>query len=335
MRYTSLGSTGMKVSVISFGGIPIQRISDEEAVAVLHACKNEGINFIDTARLYTDSEEKIGRYFKLHGRQGWYVASKSAARDHAGILQDLQLSLANLGCGYIDLYQLHNVSSPEEMEMVLAPDGALAALESARRQGLIRHIGLTGHKPEILEPGVDTGRFATLQIPFNALERQALPLLKKARQLGMGTIAMKPLAGGALTYAAAALDYILKSDAVDVAIPGMQSVAEVEENCRVVEKKVAPKDREKLEQLIAGLNTHFCRRCEYCLPCPHGLKIPVMFLFEGYYSRYNLKEWALERYAALPVKASDCVECGICESRCPYELPIREMLKQTAATMEK
>lgn len=335
MRYAKLGSTGINASVISFGGIPIQRVSREEAMEILQACKDGGINFIDTARLYTDSEEKIGEYFKLYGREGWYVASKSPARDYDGILQDLRKSLTNLACDYIDLYQLHNVSTPADMEKVLGPGGALEALEEAKEQGLIRHIGLTGHKPEILEPGVSSGRFETLQVPFNAMEKQALPLLKKARQKGMGTIAMKPLAGGALTVAAAALDYIISCSWIDVAIPGMQSVAEVKENCSVIAGKVTDKEREQLDKLIAGLGTHFCRRCEYCQPCPSGLKIPAMFLFEGYYTRYNLKEWALARYADLPVKASDCTECGLCESRCPYELPIRQMLKETAATLEK
>lgn len=335
MRYAPLGNTGIDVSVISFGGIPIQRVNSEEAVAILHACKEEGINFIDTARLYTDSEEKIGRYFNEFGREGWYIASKSAVRDYAGIREDLAISLKNLACDYLDLYQLHNVATEADMKIVLGPGGALEALEEAKAQGIIKHIGITGHKPEILASGVETGRFETLQIPFSALERQAAPLLKRARQLGMGTIAMKPLAGGALTAATAALDYIVNSGLIDAAIPGMQTVAEVRENCGVLKNPVSEEERGKLELLLAQLGAHFCRRCEYCLPCPHGLKIPVLFLFEGYYSRYNLKEWALERYADLEMKASDCAECGICESRCPYELPIREMLKHTAVTMEK
>jgi predicted aldo/keto reductase-like oxidoreductase len=335
MRYKELGTTGINASVISFGGIPIQRVCREEAVEILSACKDGGINFIDTARLYTDSEEKIGQYFQSHGREDWYVASKSPARDRDGILKDLAKSIESMACEYIDLYQLHNVSTSQDMERVLGPGGALEALEEAKKQGLIGHIGLTGHKPEILDPGVSSGRFETLQVPFNAMEKQALPLLRKARQKGMGTIAMKPLAGGALTVAAAALDYILNSNWVDVAIPGMQSVAEVQENCSVVDGKVTDKERRQLEKLIAGLGTHFCRRCEYCQPCPNGLNIPAMFLFEGYYSRYNLKEWAMERYSGLPIKASDCSQCGVCESRCPYELPIRQMLKDTAAIMEK
>lgn len=335
MRYTKLGSTGMNVSVLGFGGIPIQRVDKEQAVEILTVSKEHGVNFVDTARMYTDSEEKIGEYFRRRGRQGWYVATKSMARDYHGMLEDIKISLNNLACGYIDLYQLHNVATSADMDRVLGEDGAVAALEQAQKQGLIRHIGITGHKPEILEPAVGSRRFATLQVPFNALEQQALALMETARRQGMGVIAMKPLAGGALTVAAPALDFIMNSEVVDVAIPGMQSVEEVLQNCAVIEEGVSPRQKQELEELINNLGTHFCRRCEYCQPCPSGLKIPAMFLFEGYYTRYNLKDWALERYATLPVKASDCTECGVCESRCPYDLPIREMLKQTAATMER
>lgn len=335
MRYTKLGTTDIKASVISFGGIPIQRVNKEDAVEIISACRDQGINFIDTARMYTDSEEKIGEYFKRHDRRDWYVATKSMARDYEGMLKDIKTSLANMGCEYIDLYQLHNVATPEDMDRVMAEGGAVDALEEAVSQGLIRHIGITGHKPEILEPAVASGRFATLQIPFNALEQQALTLLGQARKQGMGIIAMKPLAGGALTTAAAALDFVINSEWIDVAIPGMESVEQVEENCRVVEEGASQEQKEEMSTLISSLGSHFCRRCEYCMPCPSGLKIPAMFLFEGYYTRYNLKDWALERYATLPVKASDCTQCGICENRCPYDLPIREMLKQTAVTLER
>lgn len=335
MRYKKLGRTDINASVLSFGGIPIQRVDKEQAVKILTACKEQGINFIDTARMYTDSEEKIGEYFKRHGRRGWYVATKSMARDYEGMLRDVKISLESMGCEYIDLYQLHNVATKADMERVMQEDGAVAALEDAKRQGLVRHIGITGHKPEILEPSVTSRRFATLQVPFNALEQQARSLIKLARQQGMGIIAMKPLAGGALTTAVPALDFILNSEDIDIAIPGMESVEQVLENCRVVAQGATPEERKDLADLIAGLGNHFCRRCEYCQPCPSGLKIPAMFLFEGYYTRYNLKEWALERYSTLQVKASDCTQCGICESRCPYDLPIREMLKQTAATLER
>ena len=335
MRYKQLGNTDIKASVISFGGIPIQRVSPDQGVEILAACQQNGINFIDTARMYGDSEEKIGRYFSNHGRGQWYVATKSTSRDYGSMLRDVKASLAAMACDYIDLYQLHNVATKEDMARVMEPDGALAALKDARRQGLIKHIGITGHKPEILEPAVESGQFATLQVPFNALEQQALPLMRLGADHGMGIIAMKPLAGGALRAALPALAYVVNSGIVDVAIPGMESIEQVVENCAVVDNVVGPEQQQELQELIAGLGKQFCRRCEYCQPCPRGLKIPAMFLFEGYYSRYNLQDWAIERYATLPVKASDCNQCGICESRCPYDLPIRQMLQQTAVTLEK
>jgi len=335
MRYIRLGNTDINASVISFGGIPIQRVGGEQAIDILAACKENGINFIDTARMYTDSEQKIGEYVNKHGRKDWFIATKSTARDYDGMLRDVKISLENLRCGYIDLYQLHNVATEEDMVRVMQEDGAVAALEQAQRQGLIRYIGITGHKPEILEPAISSRRFATVQIPYNALEQQALPLMKTAKQQGMGVIAMKPLAGGALTTVAAALDHVVNSEWVDVAIPGMESVQQVQDNCNVLKGEISPKQRIEMDELIAGLGREFCRRCEYCQPCPTGLKIPAMFLFEGYYTRYNLKEWALERYATLPIKASDCNQCGICESLCPYDLPIRKMLQQTATTLER
>lgn len=336
MRYQKLGATGMNVSVLGFGGIPIQRVSAARAAAVLAACREQGINFIDTARLYTDSEEKIGKFLKDEDRDYWYVATKSAARDYQGMMDEIHTSLTKLQCQYIDLYQLHNVATEADVNKILAPRGALRALEQACEKGYVRHIGITGHKSDILKPAVETGKFATVQLPYNALEKQAVPLLKQAHnQLNMGTIAMKPLAGGALTAYAAALAHNLGTAFIDVTIPGMDTVEQVLANCAIIGRQASPAEKRELSKLIATLGNRFCRRCEYCQPCPTGLKIPALFLFEGYYTRYNLKQWAQDRYDSLAKKASDCIGCGVCESRCPYDLPIREMLQETAATMEQ
>jgi predicted aldo/keto reductase-like oxidoreductase len=336
MQYTSLGKTGLKVSKLGFGGIPIQRVDVGAACSILAACGEEGVNFIDTARMYGDSEEKIGSFFKTTRRQDWVLATKSMARDYQGMLKDVDISLKNIGVDEIELYQLHNVATMADLERIMAEDGALAALEECRRQGKIRHIGITGHKTEILEPAVDSGRFATLQVPFSALERQALPLLEKAVvQYSMGTIAMKPLSGGAIHLARPAIARLLEEKLLDTAIPGMDSVEQVRENCGILSNPPSPQEFAQLDKLLAGLDNNFCRRCEYCQPCPRGLKIPAMFLFHGYYVRYNLQDWARERYATLPTKASECDECGVCESRCPYDLPIRRMLEETAAALEQ
>ncbi|MTI94017.1 MAG: aldo/keto reductase [Firmicutes bacterium] len=334
MQYLTLGKTAMKVSALGFGGIPIQRVDMPRAKAVLAECANQGMNFIDTARMYGDSEEKIGAFLEGNERSKWYIATKSMARDTESMAREVRTSLELMNCDYIDLYQFHNVASKEDLEKILAPGGAMEALEQAQAAGLVKHIGITGHKPDILEPAVRTGRFDTVQVPFSPLEQQAADLLKLAREFSMGTIAMKPLAGGALTAARAAIDWLRVNPLIDVAIPGMESAEQVQENCSIFTRTVSAQEKEELAELVSGLGSNFCRRCEYCQPCPRGLKIPAMFLFEGYYTRYNLKEWARERYHTLPVKASECDECGICESKCPYDLPIREMLKQTAATLE-
>ncbi|MGB9847437.1 MAG: aldo/keto reductase, partial [Desulfotomaculales bacterium] len=198
MEMRQLGRTGLKVSLIGFGGIPIQRVNNEAAAVVLQAALAAGINFFDTARGYTDSEEKFGLVL---GKGGLHpvIATKSMARTREEMAADIERSLKNLQVDYIDLYQLHNVRSREDLRQVLAPDGALAALREAQAAGKVRHVGITGHVVDVLAEAVQTGEFETVQFPFNAVEREgAARLLPLAEKLDMGVIVMKPLAGGAL-----------------------------------------------------------------------------------------------------------------------------------------
>ncbi|BCV24487.1 aldo/keto reductase [Gelria sp. Kuro-4] len=329
MEKRRLGRTGLEVSLIGMGGIPIQRVGNEAAAEILRAALAAGINFFDTARGYTDSEEKFGLVL---GRQGPrpVIATKSMARTREGMTADIERSLAELKVDYIDLYQLHNVRSREELQQVLAPDGALAALRTAQAAGKVRHVGITGHVVDTLVEAVQTGEFETIQFPFNAVETEgAERLLPLAEKLDLGVIVMKPLAGGALRPAALALRFLLAYP-VSTIIPGVDSVEQVQENAALGEYAVplSAAEKEELKAQIARLGNRFCRRCEYCLPCPQGIRIPLVFTFDGYWTRYGLKEWAEERYRALDVKAGACVECGTCERRCPYSLPIREMLKE-------
>ncbi|MGG7060461.1 aldo/keto reductase, partial [Clostridium tertium] len=163
---------------------------------------------------------------------------------------------------------------------------------------------------------------------YNIVEDQADDVFKKANEKGIGIIVMKPLAGGALDDATLAIKYILSKSYIDVAIPGMDSIEEVRQNTDVLENlKLTQEDNEKIEEIRKSLGNRFCRRCEYCLPCPVGVNIPANFLLEGYYTRYNLKDWAIQRYEATNGKASECINCGLCETKCPYDLPIRDMLK--------
>lgn len=334
MKYRTLGRTGLQVSVIGFGGIPIQRVSGEVASQVINKAMDLGINFFDTARGYTDSEAKIGAALKNRRKEA-IIATKSMARTKEGMAAEIKTSLETLGVDYIDLYQLHNVKDEAALEQVLSPGGALAALVEAKKEGVVKHIGITGHIKEILIKALQTGQLETVQFPFNAVETSgAGELFELARKLDTGVIIMKPLAGGALKNAGPALRFILEHPVTTV-IPGMDSLEQVEQNAGIGEEMLplSPEERRELEEETGKLGNAFCRRCEYCLPCPQGIDIPTVFLLDGYYTRYGLQEWARERYRGLPVDAGSCLECGECEEKCPYGLSIRRMLAGAATRL--
>ena len=335
MEKRRLGKTNLEVSVIGFGGIPIQRVDEDMAVKLLREAYEKGINFIDTARGYNESEELIGAALEKIGREKFIIATKSMKRDYDGMMEELNKSLKDLRTDYIDLYQFHNIRSLEELDMVVGENGALKALKEAKEKGIVKEIGITGHTPEILDKALDLGEFATIQCPYNPVERQAEDLFKKANDMGVGVIVMKPLAGGAITKGELSLRFIVDNPNVTVAIPGMESIEQVGANALVgIEKRKLTDEEEKdLFEEANSLGEEFCRRCGYCLPCPQGIDIPVQFLMEGYYTRYNLKEWAKERYDGMENRAVHCIECGQCEPRCPYDLPIRKMLKNVVAKL--
>ncbi|MDY0297539.1 MAG: aldo/keto reductase [Acidobacteriota bacterium] len=329
---TVLGKTGIEVCRMGFGGIPIQRLSFPEAEKLIAAALDAGIDFFDTSRIYTDSEAKLGR--ALAGRRDRAViASKSYSRDAARARADLESSLGELKTDHVDIYQLHNVSTEADLERVLGSGGALEALDRAREQGLVRFIGITGHKPWILEKALQAYDFATIQVPVNIVEQSSLDkLIPYARARDIGIIAMKPVAGGALKNVKLNLRFILASG-VDVAIPGMDAIEQVHENLSVLNAPLllSIQERQILDNEKESLGDHFCRRCEYCMPCPEGLNIPLLHLMEGYYFRYNLKDWALERLADMAKTFSDCTACGVCVSRCPYELDMPGLFQSAAA----
>lgn len=336
MRTKLLGSTGMEVSVVGFGGIPIQRVSQEEATKIILECKKRGINFIDTARAYTVSEEYIGNALKAAGRENFFVATKAMGYTYDDMKKSIKLSLEAMDIDYIDLYQIHNVSKMEQLDMVLSSEGALKALVEAKEEGLIKHIGITGHICEILIKALNYKEFETIQFPFNPVESQGTELFKKALDRGLGTIAMKPIAGGSFSKPELSLRYILNSELITIAIPGMDSVEQVIKNSSTGYSKLelTEEEIEELNQEVNNLGSDFCRRCGYCKPCPEGIDIPNVFIFEGYVTRYNLVEFGKSRYNSMPIKADSCVRCGKCESRCPYNLPIIKKLQNAVETFK-
>ena len=333
MRYVELGRTGLKCAVVSFGGIPIQRSDAANTLAVVDALEKYGINYIDTARGYTVSEEYLGAALKGR-RERFILATKSRARDYEGMKAEVAASLKNLQTDHIEVYQFHNLPL-DDFDKVFGPDGAYKALEEARAEGKVGHIGASFHSLNALKKAVEeySDKIETVMFPFNIVENQGAETLKLAREKGIGTICMKPMAGGNLEDWALALKFIDASGIMDISIPGMGSVQEVERNAAAAEGfgPLTEEETAKCETIRKTLGTTFCRRCGYCSPCTVGINIPSAFLFKNYLQHYEgLADWARERYNAMEHKAGECIRCGACESRCPYELPIREMLKEVA-----
>lgn len=330
MEYKVLGKTGLKISKLGFGGIPIQKVDAETTRKLVESMIEKGINYIDTARGYTVSEGYLGE--ALEGvRDKFVLATKSMSRSKEAMAKDIEISLGNLRTDYIDLYQVHNPSM-HQLEEVMSPGGALEALMEAREAGKIGHIGLTAHSVEVFEKAIELPWVETIMFPYNIVERQAEDLIRKCAEKNIGFIVMKPLAGGAIEDATLALRFICANPDVSVVIPGMFDVKEIEQNLASCENvsPLSETEKEAIQKVREDLGNNFCRRCNYCVPCTVGISIPNVFLFQGYLDRYGLEGWARERYATLSVKASACVECGACEPRCPYNLPIREMLKDAA-----
>ena len=335
MEYRVLGKTGLKISRLGFGGIPIQRIDAEGTKTLIHHLRRSGINYIDTARGYTVSEEYLG--YALEGiRDQFILATKSMSRTREAMEQDIAISMKNLRTDYIDLYQIHNPSSAD-LECVQQPGGALEALQQAKQDGRIGHIGVTLHAVELFEKAVEYDWVETIMFPYNIVETQAEELIRKCAEKNIGFIAMKPLAGGAIDDATLALRYLAVAPNVTVAIPGMAELQEVDQNVAAMNdtSPLTAEEQQKIAAIRDSLGTQFCRRCNYCAPCTAGIPISAVFLMEGYYSRYDLKDWAVQRYKGLAGHASDCIDCGVCETRCPYNLPIRLMLKHAATTFGK
>lgn len=335
MNTITLGKTGLQISRLGLGGIPIQRADAAATKELIQTMIEKGINYIDTARGYTVSESYLGE--ALEGvRDRFVLATKSMARTKVDMARDIDTSLSNLRTDFIDLYQVHNPTLAQ-LEALQSEGGALEALLEAKAAGKIGHIGLTAHALEVFEKALSCSWVETIMFPYNIVETQGESLIHACREKNIGFIAMKPLAGGAIEDATLALRFIQANPDVTVVIPGMYQTTEIDQNLTACENNAPLSEAEqmKMAEIRKQLGGHFCRRCNYCAPCTVGINIPSVFLFQGYLDRYGLEQWARDRYASISVKASACVECGECETRCPYQLPIRSMLKDAAAKFGK
>lgn len=327
--YRRLGRTNIKVFPIAFGGIPIQRIDEESAIKVIRRAVELGINLIDTARAYTDSEIKIGKALKGINKKV-YLASKSQNRTREGILKDIEISLKNLGVEQIDIYQLHGVNDLDTFNKVFAEDGAYWGLVEAKEKGLIRHIAVSSHSVDILEKLIETDKFDVIQLCYNIIEtdveEKIFPL---ALQKDIGIIAMKPMGGGAIPNPTLSLKYVLQKEFV-VPDPGIETIEELEENVNVVLnlKPLTEDEIKEIEKIRNEMGKDFCRRCNYCQPCPQDIPIWVILHAKSALKRLPSQiiksGWFFDAYQ----KAKNCIKCGICTTRCPYNLPIPELIEK-------
>ena len=336
MKYRKLGRTGLMVSCIGFGALPLPALNQEKANNMLNEALDRGINFIDTARGYKESEELIGNAIS-HRRKDFYLTTKTRARRETDIRKELELSLKLLKTDYLDLYQIHYVNTNEELDDVLSPNGALYVLKRLKEEGVIKFIGITGHDASVLLIAAKTEEFDTIQGAFSYIENNDTikEVIDFCNDNNIGFITQKPLAGGAIRPASAGLKWILQHP-VSTVIPGMISVEQVIENTNIADTDYLLKDEEKesLDELLKKLDKFFCRRCYYCHPvCPENIRIGVILEFYGkaqYPENLNI---AKRFYQGLEVKEDACTRCGLCENECPYNLPIMDLLEKAHALL--
>ncbi|MDR3258153.1 MAG: aldo/keto reductase [Fusobacteriaceae bacterium] len=336
MERIRFGKTDLMVSRVGFGGIPIQRLSVTEAASVVRGVIDLGVNFLDTANAYSDSEEKIGKAIKGIKREDLVIASKSTAPDKKTFLEHLDLCLKHLGVDYVDLYQMHNISSTKLRDTVFGPDGAFEGLLEAVKIGKVRFPAFSSHNIPLAIEMMKTEKFASVQLPFNFVDdaalEEAIPLAKK---LDMGFISMKPFGGGLLEDASIAIRYLLQFDNI-LPDPGIEKLSEMEEIVSIVNEKkpFSAEDEIIIKKLKAELGPNWCHRCDYCQPCPQGIGISAVLTVNSLIKRMPFKQ-AFKMANTGIEKARTCIECGDCMKRCPYKLQIPDLIKDKIALWEE
>lgn len=321
MEKIVLGKTGLSVSRTAFGALPIQRADKDTAVRILRRALEGGICYFDTANAYTDSEEKLGLAFDGIPRDQYVISTKSGAREGSAISKHIDLSLERLKTDFIDLFQFHNVTSIPNEDM-------LCAARSAKEAGKIGHIGVTTHNIELAFDLANSGLFETIQFPFSYLSgNREMELVQLCRELNIGFIAMKGLAGGLLTNARACYTF-MKAQKTVVPIFGIQHMHELEEWLALAEED--PSLDDELECIIKRdreeLAGSFCRGCGYCEPCPAGIEIHTCARMNMLLRRSPWRPLLSPPVQQKMEKIKECIHCGRCKERCPYGLNASELM---------
>ncbi|PZE20762.1 aldo/keto reductase [Paenibacillus xerothermodurans] len=335
MRYTLFGQTGHRVSALGFGAMNLPDVPLTQAGDALNYALDQGINYVDTAAAYRNSEEIIGETIS-HRRSDYFLATKTKYRDYETAKQDIDNSLKRLKTDVIDLLQIHYVNMVSDYQAAMAEQGAYKAALEAKAAGKIRFIGITGHRPDLLAKWIGKGSFDQVLFHLNLAQPFALQeLIPKLTEMGMGKVAMKPLSGGFIQPVEKAIRYPYSQD-VHVIISGMVSVEQVKENLAAMELEVADAERQELEQLALDLGAHNCRRCNYC-SCPVDVKIPDVMISSRIRDVFGLlpkgnQFYEKQQHSILSCADYEpCKETPLCEQKCPYHLPMRKTVMEAAS----
>ena len=333
MKMITLGKTGITVPQNVFGALPVQRRSFDDAAEIFRAAYDGGMIFFDTARAYSDSEEKIGLALS-DVRDKIFIATKTGASTPEEMKRHIDTSLKNLKTDYVDIYQFHMAGQ------CFAPGngtGMYECMEDFKRQGMVRHIGITCHKIGVAEECVRSGLYETMQFPFSYLTgEKELNLVKMCSEHNMGFIAMKGLAGGLINNSRAAFAFISQFDNV-LPIWGIQTMEELREWLSYMDNP--PVLNEELQAVIDAdrkeLDGEFCRGCGYCMPCPQGIKINNCARMSLMVRRSPSESWLSDEWQQAMMDIDKCVGCGACIKKCPYELNTPELLKKNLEDYKK
>ena len=361
MHKAVLGKTGLQVTQLGFGGIKLPQHDDDMCAEALNTALDLGINYVDTARSYNDSEAKIGRAIS-HRRDEFHIATKSYARPASDLRRDIETSLSELRMDRVDVFQLHSVSDEDSWRQVMAKGGALEAARKAQTEGLVDHIGLSIHRDlGVMKKAVECGEFETVMVCYSVLDTECvapeiLPLIERS---DIGCVIMKALSGGMLVsegfeegqrggdedpLVSACLRYVMSHPAVDTVIPGMRNADEVRQNVRMADafQPMTPKEKEALIRDIGARRGAFrygqvCLQCGYCRPCPQGLNIPEVFRAQMIMDSYpdGLKATGRALYEGLDAKPDVCLECGKCVAKCPAGIDIPARLREAQTVLER
>jgi uncharacterized protein len=335
VRYSEFGSMGYKVSALGFGAMNLPGVPYEQAEAALHYALDQGINYIDTAAAYRNSEEILGNAISSR-RKEFFLATKTAQRSYEGAKAEIERSLERLQTDTIDLLQIHYVNYVSEYKDLMGENGAYKAVMEAKEEGLVRHIGITGHRPELLARWIRSGSFEQALFHLNLGQPFAAhDLIPALKEMNMGRVSMKPLSGGFFQPVEKALRYPYSQD-VHVVISGMVSVEEVKQNLAAFREEVAIEEQLELEAMAEQLGAHDCRRCNYC-SCPIGIPIPDVMISsklrevfgllpkgDAFYQKHKEKLFSCADY-------EPCREKPLCEEKCPYQLPMSAVVRESVS----